>query len=171
VRDELRDISEMHDEIIRTKPYKKLRNQIMNMLDDRFVSLLVEELPMVDATWDYKANNLVFVKDDFVLIDIDNAGRIPRILDLALALILFHDEIENIPPCVFSISQWEQFKKGYLEHVTLTEVEKRLWQSYVLFAYIDEALLTLANFDIHHTERQMLFIEDLLKFDTEKYPL
>jgi len=171
VSDELRDISEIHDTIIRTKAYKKLHHQIMTMIEQKFQSIRSKELPMVDGTWDFKANSLAFVNDDIILMDMDHGGRIPRILDLALALILFHNEMEGIPPNVFTLNQWEQFKKGYFEHVTLTDMEKQVWQDFVLFAYIDEALLVLSDFNIESSERQIAFLEDLLKFDIEKYTL
>jgi len=58
-----------------------------------------------------------------------------------------------------------------MTHITLTALEKSLWQSWVLFVYIDEALMTLADFNIHDTQRQMLFVEELLKFDIDRYLL
>lgn len=53
-----------------------------------------ENLPCINGVWDYKANNLIFIENNQpVLID-PCAGNVPRILDLALAvlILMFIDE-------------------------------------------------------------------------------
>ena len=54
----------------------------------------------IETPHDYKANNLIY-KDTPVLIDPDNAKWIPRMFDLALALLLFHNELFYQPPIGF----------------------------------------------------------------------
>ncbi|WP_081828946.1 aminoglycoside phosphotransferase family protein [Geomicrobium sp. JCM 19037] len=44
---------------------------------------------------DYKANNLLYTDSSPVLIDPDNAGYVPAIFDLALVLLLFHNEMAS----------------------------------------------------------------------------
>ena len=53
-------------------------------------------LKWIETPHDYKANNLIY-KDTPVLIDPDNAKWIPRTFDLALALLLFHNEHSYSP--------------------------------------------------------------------------
>lgn len=71
-------------------------------------------LPHVVTPHDFKANNLVLIPEPF-LIDPDNAAWVPRIFDLALALLLFHNEHEEAPERVFTIDEWELFLSGYKE--------------------------------------------------------
>ncbi len=84
-------------------------------------------LPIVAATVDYKANNLVYTATGPVLIDPDNGERLPRLLDLALAALLFHTEQPTAPGAPFDPPHWQAFVTAYLEHVTLTAAERRLW--------------------------------------------
>ena len=86
-----------------------------------------ESLPCAGVTSDYKASNLVFIGDDPVLVDPDNGGMEPRIFDLALAVILFHNECPSAPPRALTASEWSTFASSYLKHITLTERERELW--------------------------------------------
>ena len=65
-------------------------------------------LPHVATPHDFKANNLVLIPEPF-LIDPDNATWIPRIFDLALTLLLFHNEHDQAPDRVFTIDEWKLF--------------------------------------------------------------
>lgn len=68
-------------------------------------------LPHVATPHDFKANNLILIPEPF-LIDPDNAAWIPKIFDLALALLLFHNEHEEAPDRVFTKGEWELFYRG-----------------------------------------------------------
>ena len=85
------------------------------------------ELPRTAVSSDYKANNLVYTEDDPVLVDPDNGGVEPRLFDLALAVVLFHNEAEYGPARMFTTGEWETFRDAYLKHVTLTAAERELW--------------------------------------------
>ena len=47
-------------------------------------------LPLAAASLDFRAANLVYVGDAAVLFDLAGAERVPRVLDLAMAALLFH---------------------------------------------------------------------------------
>jgi spectinomycin phosphotransferase len=117
--------------------------------------LLSQELPLANCTWDYKASNLVFREAGFpsenplilpgtlpVLVDPDNAGRIPRLYDLAIAALLFHNDGVG-PGRLFNRSEWETFLEGYLQHVQLSPEEREAWDDLLLCAWVDEGLWLL----------------------------
>ncbi|MBB4825619.1 spectinomycin phosphotransferase [Sporosarcina luteola] len=98
-----------------------------------------ETLQKASLTWvetphDYKANNLVYT-DSPTLIDPDNAKWIPRTFDVALALLLFHNELSSAPNRVFSPQEWQLFLDGYVAHQTFTKTEKETWNEAVLHVF------------------------------------
>jgi spectinomycin phosphotransferase len=99
---------------------------------------------MVMTPHDYKANNLIYTPDPY-LIDPDNAVCIPRIFDLALALLLFHNEMETAPDQVFTPKQWELFLKGYKEYVSLSALELRYWERAIEHVFLDEVMWLMAE--------------------------
>ncbi len=117
--------------------------------------LLSLELPLANCTWDYKAGNLIYRREDFppggaparpgalpVLVDADNAGRIPRLYDLAIAALLFHNDGIG-PGRLFTPAEWSVFLQGYLSRVRLTPEELEAWDDLLLCAWVDEALWLL----------------------------
>lgn len=65
--------------------------------------LLDISLPLTNCSWDYKAENLIYLNDTTpVLIDPDHGGRIPQIYDLAIALLLFHINLPTAPARIFT---------------------------------------------------------------------
>ena len=82
------------------------------------------DLPHIATTYDYKANNLIMTPEPY-LIDPDNATWAPRIFDLALALLLFHNEHHDAPDRVFTTQEWKTFLSGYQTYVELTEAGKK----------------------------------------------
>lgn len=108
-------------------------------------TLLDVHLPLANCSWDYKASNLIYpTRTTPILVDADNAGRIPRIYDLAIAALLFHNEGMGTSR-IFTPSEWAVFLEGYSRHVELTEEEKRTWNDLLLCAWIDEALWLLRD--------------------------
>jgi Ser/Thr protein kinase RdoA (MazF antagonist) len=110
----------------------------------RALSTLLEmRLPLANCSWDYKASNIIFPTSAApVLVDVDNAGRIPRAYDLAIAALLFHNEGIG-PGRLFTREEWTMFLEGYFQHVRLSEEEKRVWDDLLLCAWMDEALWLL----------------------------
>ena len=117
------------------------------------------ELPHVATPHDFKANNLVLIPEPY-LIDPDNAGWIPRIFDLALALLLFHNEHEEAPDQVFTIDEWEIFISGYKEYIVLTDQEKVYWEKAKQHVFLDEVMWLMAEYeeDWQKTSQQKLFM-------------
>ncbi|WP_339226340.1 phosphotransferase [Oceanobacillus sp. FSL K6-2867] len=115
-------------------------------------------LPMVMTPHDYKANNLIYTPAPY-LIDPDNAVWIPRIFDLALALLLFHNEMETAPDQVFTPKQWALFLKGYQEYISLSALELQCWKRAIEHVFLDEVMWLMAEVkeDWKRTSQRKLF--------------
>lgn len=110
------------------------------------VRLADAELPLSACSWDFKASNLVFAPDiGPVLVDPDHGGRIPRLYDLACAVLLFHCDFSTAPDRLFSKNQWATFLKGYTNQIAFIDVEYRYWRDVLAAAWMDQALWLLAN--------------------------
>ncbi|WP_404458525.1 phosphotransferase [Oceanobacillus kapialis] len=120
--------------------------------------LKVTGLPHVMTPHDYKANNLIYTPSPY-LIDPDNAIWIPRIFDLALALLLFHNELASAPDKLFTPAQWNLFMKGYSTFVELTEMEELYWEMALDHVFLDEVMWLMADVpeDWEREEQRRLF--------------
>ena len=143
--------------------------KLLNQAPQLFEQLYGLQLPEVTATWDYKANNLIFTHDGPVLIDPDSSGNLPRLFDLALACLLFHNEITPHNK-VWSELQWQAFLKGYRRHISLTAEEHSVWTLAKKWMYLDEVLWLL--FSAEETEWkndvQGTFLRDLMALNIEE---
>jgi Ser/Thr protein kinase RdoA (MazF antagonist) len=104
-------------------------------------------LPCVTASTDFKANNLVYTGQGPVLVDPDNADYVPRLIDLAMAALLFHNELASAPPRLFTSSEWDTFARAYTAHVTLTPHERDLWPTALQYLITEWGTWTLVNAD------------------------
>ncbi|MEC5425716.1 phosphotransferase [Virgibacillus sp. C22-A2] len=103
-------------------------------------------LPNVMTPHDYKANNLIYMPEPY-LVDPDNALWIPRIFDLALALLLFHNELDEAPDTIFTPKQWQTFLSGYKEFVELTEIEHAYWKKAIEHIFLDEVMWLMDEYE------------------------
>lgn len=130
-------------------------------------------LPHVATPHDYKANNLILTPEPY-LIDPDNATWIPRIFDLALALLLFHNEHQSAPEQIFTVEQWNLFLSGYNTFVSLSEQEKRFWKKAISHIFLDEVMWLMAEYkeDWENPSQRNLFQSLIqLLFDCSDYSL
>lgn len=129
------------------------------------------DLPVVVATSDYKANNLVFTANGPVLIDPDNGERMPRILDLALAALLFHNELETAPGRLFTLAEWTVFRDAYLAHVPLTEAEYAAWPDAMDYQLWEEGTWAIEDCSEWGVDRQRALLVDLAGCPRDRFPL
>lgn len=133
-------------------------------------SLQTASLPMATGTWDYKANNLIFQEHGPVLIDPDSAGYLPRLLDLALAALLFHNEQPTAPPRLFTPTEWSTFLAGYATQIELTELERKLWSQALQWMFLEEALWLLLNdHEAWSQAHQGAFLRDLFLLSPQSH--
>ena len=133
----------------------------------------MDPLPRAGVSSDYKASNLVFVDAMPVLIDPDNGGLEPRIFDLALAAILFHNECTTAPGRLFDLSEWKRFASAYLRHVTLSRRERDLWPLALDHMLWEEGTWVLQDNDedAWAYTRQRAQLLDLALTAPDRYPL
>ncbi len=132
-----------------------------------------EELPVAMVSSDFKAANLVYTDAGPVLVDPDNGGVEPRIFDLALAVVLFHNESESAPGRLFTADEWDVFLSGYLSQVTLTARERELWPAALTHMLWEEGSWALEDNDAAAWAhpRQGAFLRDLARTDAARFPL
>ena len=148
----------------------KLEDRLMQAVHNQ-EDLNQAALPHVATPYDYKANNLIYTPDPY-LIDPDNAGWVPRIFDLALALLLFHNELETAPDQPFTPRQWKLFVTGYEKSAVLSPKEKSYWPKAIEHVFLDEVMWLMADTpeDWHNPAQRKLFEELVqLLINVEEY--
>jgi Ser/Thr protein kinase RdoA (MazF antagonist) len=126
------------------------------------------DLPVADTSSDWKASNLIYTSNGPVLVDPDNAERGPRLLDLALAALLFHSETTTYR--AFGADEWEWFRDAYLDHVELTAAERALWPVALDYQAWEEVGWALGDDDWADPSRPAFF-SDVLQIDARRFPL
>jgi spectinomycin phosphotransferase len=132
------------------------------------------ELPHAPVSLDFRATNLRYQDGVPTLVDPDNAEYAPRLLDLALAALLFHNEIENGPGRLFDDAEWPGFVAAYLGHVRLTAAERSLWPMAVRYMLIEWGFWTLtdaAAIGAWAQPAQRSFLHDLASTDESRFAL
>lgn len=124
-------------------------------------------LPMSACSWDFKASNLIFSIDDVpTLVDPDHAGRIPRIYDAAIAVLLFHCDLSPSPGKILNVEQWQEFYKAYSSISAWSQIELTKWVEALAAAWLDEALWLLSHFpDGWEREDERRYLLDLALVD------
>lgn len=172
VNEDLIVINRRYIDTIPSQALEGFKKWIRDIIDTNYNNLYKREFPKVDCSWDFKSNNLVYSENGIpTLIDPDNGGCVPRIIDLALALILFNTEMETAPARMFNEEEWTSFKSGYYEYIELTQVEKDSWYDILKFVFIDEGLWAIIDLDDGESSRQKEFIKSLIEFSAEDFPL
>lgn len=126
---------------------------------NRQVMLEHATMHWIETPHDYKANNLIF-QESPVLIDPDNAKWIPRCFDLALVLLLFHNELDSAPNRVFTPTEWQSFLRGYRKYQRISEEETQIWKDAVHHIFLDEVMWLMADVpeDWKRQEQRDLFV-------------
>lgn len=133
-----------------------------------------DPLPRVAASCGYRADNLVYDADGHpTLIDPDNGGYEPRLLDLALAVVLFHNECPTAPARMIDSHEWHELWTAYSAHVTLTDRERALWPAAIDHMLWEEGTWVLEDNDdaAWADPRQGGFLRDLAVTTPDRYPL
>lgn len=129
-------------------------------------------LPAVNTCLDFKANNLVYRNGRPVLVDPDNGDFAPRLLDLALAVLLFHTDHDPAPPRLFDADEWRNFIQAYAHHVRLTDGERARWPVALEYMLSEFGVWALTNDEADWVPaRQRDFLRALAAADAHGFPL
>jgi Ser/Thr protein kinase RdoA (MazF antagonist) len=147
---------------------ERLRELAARLEPELLPPLRDADLPRFEASADWKANNLVYAPSGPVLVDPDNGEYLPRLLDLALAVVLFHTETATHR--AFDAAEWAAFRAAYLAHVRLTDVERELWPVALEYQQWEEGSWAVEDSDWSDPDRA-LFLADALCADATRFPL
>lgn len=130
-------------------------------------------LPRAAVSSDFKAANLVYVDGTPVMVDPDNGGLEPRLFNLALALVLFHNECATAPARVLDPGEWRAFASAYARHVSVTAEERALWPHALDHMLWEEGTWALEDNDddAWGDPRQGGQLLSLALLDPDRYPL
>lgn len=132
---------------------------------------LVMGLPLAGCSFDFKASNLVFSPKP-TLVDPDHAARMPRLYDLAVALLLFHRGLSTAPGRLWTPAEWVTFLQGYAGHVAFTDVELAAWPSILELAWLDQGVWLLGNWPEGWADaKDRAYLLDVATFDPAVFPL
>lgn len=131
------------------------------------------ELPRAGVTSDYKSANVVIAEDGPVIVDPDNGGWEPRLFDLAMAVVLLHNDSDSAPGRMMTAAEWEAFHAAYARHVTLTDRERALWPAALDHMLWEEGTWALEDNDddAYAQPRQGGYLRDLATMPVERYRL
>lgn len=97
----------------------------------------------------------------------------PRIFDLAMAVVLFHNECPTAPGRLLTREEWHIFATAYLQRVHLTAREYELWSAALDHMRWEEGTWVLEDSDAAawSDPRQARYLADLTLAMPERYPL
>lgn len=131
----------------------------------------IQGLPLAGCSFDFKASNLVFCPKP-TLVDPDHAARMPRLYDLAIALLLFHCDLPAAPGRLWTAGEWGAFLRGYGEYVAFTEAEVASWQPILDLAWLDQGVWLLGNWPEGWADaKDRAYLLDVAAFDPASFPL
>ncbi|MGW4472950.1 hypothetical protein [Nonomuraea sp. NPDC004354] len=165
------DAASVQEDIDGLAPYSgRFEQGLRDFMTSTLPAIRDAGLPVAEVSMDFKAVNLVYTGAGPVLVDPDNGERAPRLLDLALAALLFHNDLDGEPARLFTGEEWAAFRDAYLARVELTERERALWPTALLYMMLEWGVWTAVNGE-WHVDRHARFLTDLLAADLERFAL
>lgn len=130
-------------------------------------------LPYASVTSDYKAANVIFSASGPTVVDPDNGGWEPRLFDLAMAVVLLHNESPSAPARMMTAQEWNDFYSSYARHISLTSTERKLWPAALDHMAWEEGTWALEdNEDAAYADaRQGGYLRDLATMPMERFQL
>ncbi|MFD1936981.1 MULTISPECIES: phosphotransferase enzyme family protein [Nonomuraea] len=165
------DAASVQEDVDGLAPYTDRFEQLLrDFMTTTLPAVRDADLPVAEVSMDFKAANLVYSGDGPVLVDPDNGERAPRLLDLALAALLFHNDLEGEPARLFTEQEWAVFRDAYLARVELTERERAVWPTALLYMMLEWGVWTAINGE-WQVGRHARFLADLLSTDLGRFTL
>lgn len=143
---------------------------------DGFVPLLEQvraaDVPQLPASLDHRADNLLFDVEGALMLDLENAALAPRILDLAVAVLLFPLEHAGSGGRALGSDEWLAFRDAYLAACPLTRQERELWPAALTYMKLEWGSWHLTEGVEAEPAGNLGYLEDLLTLDEHaRYPL
>ncbi|WP_026818784.1 phosphotransferase enzyme family protein [Arthrobacter castelli] len=132
-------------------------------------------LPTYPVSLDYRAANLIYAADGQppAFIDFENGEVAPRLLDVAVSVLLFASESESNPGRLFTQKEWKAYLAGYLEAApALTDQEVALWPEALKYMRLEWGTWHLTDGAEWDFPGEGSFLRDLLTLqETTRFPL
>ena len=122
-------------------------------------------LPHLPVSLDHRASNLLFDTEGALMLDLENASLAPRLLDLAVAALLFPLEHAGAGGSALGGDEWAAFRGGYLSERHLTRQEHELWPVALTYMKLEWGTWHLTEGVESEPEGNLAYLEDLLTLD------
>lgn len=128
-------------------------------------------LPHLPVSLDHRASNLLFDAEGALAVDLENAALAPRILDLAVAVLLFPLEHAGCAGRALARDEWLAFLAGYLERAQrLDDAERALWPTAIEYMLLEWGTWHLTE-GVEQAPANLAYLADLLTLDLARYAL
>lgn len=129
-------------------------------------------LPHLPVSLDHRAANLLFDAEGALMLDLENAALAPRILDLAVAVLLFPLEHAGSGGSALGSEEWAAFRDAYLAECPLTRQERELWPTALTYMKLEWGTWHLTEGVEAEPDGNLAYLEDLLTLDEHtRFPL
>lgn len=106
------------------------------------------------------------------MLDLENAALAPRILDLAVAVLLFPLEHAGSGGSALGSEQWAALRDAYVAACPLTRQERELWPAALTYMKLEWGTWHLTEGVEAEPTGNLGYLEDLLTLDEHaRYPL
>lgn len=154
---------------------KRWVNELRAFHGETLPAIRNADLPSYAVSLDYRAVNLVYPTDGGfpVFVDFENAEVAPRLLDVALSVLLFASEAEQNPGRLFTKVEWSAYLTGYLEAApAFTAQEVTLWPEALKYVRLEWGTWHLTEGAEWDLLGEDAFLRDLLTLnDLDRFPL
>lgn len=124
------------------------------------------DLPMLPASLDHRAANLLFQHGEALIFDLENAAHAPRVFDLAVAVLLFPLEHPHSRGRALDVEEWAAFFSGYREAAPpLTGDEREAWPDALTYMKLEWGTWHLTEGIEADVPGNLDYLEDLLTLD------
>lgn len=148
------------------------KDELETFWDSTLPAIRDAGLPAHPVSLDHRAVNLLYPENQSpVMVDPDNADSAPRLLDLAVSVLLFASEASANPGRLFDAAEWSAFYGAYRAHVDLTPAERELWPTALRYMRLEWGCWQLTEGAEWDLPGQRPYLLDLLTMNDERYPL
>lgn len=130
------------------------------------------DVPHMPVSLDHRAKSMLFDDEGALMLDLEHAALAPRILDLAVAALLFPLEHAGSGGSALGSEEWMAFRDAYLAASPLTRQERDLWPAALTYVKLERGTAHLTDGVDTEPEGSLGYLEDLLTLDEHaRYPL